>query len=53
MISLRPGLITGLYTSLEMNYWPAEVTGLGSLHNQLFDLIELMRVDGTRTARKM
>ncbi|KAI9154788.1 Alpha-L-fucosidase 2 [Paramyrothecium foliicola] len=39
--------------NLEMNYWPAEVTGLGSLQNQLFDLIELMRIDGTKTARQM
>lgn len=36
-----------------MNYWPASVTGLGSLNNQLFHLIELMRVDGTKTATQM
>lgn len=36
-----------------MNYWPASVTGLGSLNHQLFYLIELMRVDGTKTATQM
>ncbi|KAH7303450.1 Six-hairpin glycosidase-like protein [Stachybotrys elegans] len=39
--------------NLEMNYWPAEVTGLGVLHNQLFDLIDLMHETGKNTARDM
>ncbi|PSN70559.1 hypothetical protein BS50DRAFT_548732 [Corynespora cassiicola Philippines] len=39
--------------NLQMNYWPAEVTNIGSIHSPLFDLIELMRRDGTNTARKM
>ncbi|EOA84056.1 glycoside hydrolase family 95 protein [Exserohilum turcica Et28A] len=39
--------------NLQMNYWPAEVTSLSSLHAPLFDLLQLMRQDGTNTARKM
>lgn len=39
--------------NLQMNYWPAEVTSLSSLHAPLFDLLELMRKDGTQTATKM
>lgn len=36
-----------------MNYWPAEVTGLGSLHHQLFDLMDRMHETGKETAREM
>lgn len=36
-----------------MNYWPAEVTGLSSLHNQLFDLMDLMHHTGKTTAKEM
>jgi alpha-L-fucosidase 2 len=39
--------------NLQMNYWPAEVTSLSSLHAPLFDLLELMRKDGTNTAKAM
>jgi alpha-L-fucosidase 2 len=39
--------------NLQMNYWPADVTSLSSLNMPLFDLIELMRKDGTHTASKM
>ncbi|EDU42557.1 hypothetical protein PTRG_09506 [Pyrenophora tritici-repentis Pt-1C-BFP] len=31
--------------NLQMNYWPAEVTSLSSLHEPLFDLLDLMRTD--------
>lgn len=36
-----------------MNYWPAEVAGLSSLHNQLFDLMDLMHKTGKNTAKDM
>jgi alpha-L-fucosidase 2 len=39
--------------NLEMNYWPAEVTGLGECHEPLFDMIDDLRVSGARTAKKM
>ncbi|MFS8184329.1 glycosyl hydrolase family 95 catalytic domain-containing protein [Pseudovibrio denitrificans] len=39
--------------NLEMNYWPAEITGLSDLHEPLFMLIEELAVSGARTARKM
>ncbi|EUC46196.1 glycoside hydrolase family 95 protein [Bipolaris oryzae ATCC 44560] len=39
--------------NLQMNYWPAEVTSLSSLHEPYFDLLELMRKDGTHTAKAM
>jgi alpha-L-fucosidase 2 len=39
--------------NLQMNYWPAEVTSLSSLHTPLFDILELMRETGAHTARKM
>ena len=37
----------------EMNYWCAEVAGLGDLHTPLFDHIERMRPNGRVTAREM
>ncbi|MEJ6951773.1 glycoside hydrolase family 95 protein [Natronospora cellulosivora (SeqCode)] len=37
----------------EMNYWPAELCNLAECHQPLFDLIERMRENGRRTARKM
>ena len=39
--------------NLEMNYWPAEITGLSECHEPLFDLIDDLRVSGARTAKKM
>ncbi|KAI4714150.1 hypothetical protein J4E89_001600 [Alternaria sp. Ai002NY15] len=39
--------------NLQMNYWPAEVTSLSSLHTPLFDHLDLMRKDGMRTSKKM
>jgi alpha-L-fucosidase 2 len=35
----------------EMNYWPAEVTGLPECHEPLFDLVTDIAVAGSRTAR--
>ena len=37
----------------EMNYWPAEICGLGDCHAPLFDLLERMVEPGKITARKM
>lgn len=37
----------------EMNYWPAELTGLSTLHRALFDHIEKVRVNGESVAREM
>lgn len=35
----------------QMNYWPAEVVGLGAAHEPLFDLIDRVRVSGRETAK--
>jgi alpha-L-fucosidase 2 len=35
----------------EMNYWPAETTGLPECHEPLFDLVADLAVSGRRTAR--
>lgn len=35
----------------EMNYWPAEVCNLAECHEPLFDLVEMLREPGRRTAR--
>ena len=37
----------------EMNYWPAEVTGLSELHEPLFDLIKRMVPNGKEAASRM
>ncbi|MCR5251576.1 MAG: glycoside hydrolase family 95 protein [Lachnospiraceae bacterium] len=37
----------------EMNYWPAEVTGLSELHDPLFELIRKMVPRGRETASRM
>ncbi|MEX0321722.1 MAG: glycoside hydrolase N-terminal domain-containing protein [Puniceicoccaceae bacterium] len=39
--------------NVNMNYWPAEVTGLRELHPQLFDLIDLFRPGGRLTAQEV
>src|SRR5665213_3775843 len=39
--------------NVQMNYWPAEVTGLGECHLPLVDLIESLAVAGARTAREI
>ena len=38
--------------NIQMNYWPAEPTGLGELHQPFFDLVDSLRVHGRRTARE-
>jgi alpha-L-fucosidase 2 len=40
-----------LNINLQMNYWPAEVTGLGELHRPLFDFIASLLPSGRRTAK--
>lgn len=37
----------------EMNYWPAEVTGLAECHQPLFDMIEDLSHTGAETAREL
>lgn len=37
--------------NVQMNYWPAEVTGLGECHTPLFKLIESMQKPGAETAK--
>ncbi|HEU6449565.1 MAG TPA: glycoside hydrolase family 95 protein [Verrucomicrobiae bacterium] len=41
-----------LNINCEMNYWPAEVTGLGECTGPLFDMIDDLVVSGSRTARE-
>ena len=46
----------GKYTTninLQMNYWIAELTGLGECHEPLFDAIDDLRVSGARTAEQL
>lgn len=38
--------------NLQMNYWPADVTGLGELNLPLFDFIDKLVENGKVTARK-
>ena len=42
-----------LNINLQMNYWPAETTGLGELHLPLFDLMDSLVEPGGRTAQVM
>ena len=37
----------------QMNYWPAEVTGLSELHTPLFDLMKRMVPNGRKAASEM
>ncbi len=37
--------------NVQMNYWPAEVTGLGDCHTPLFKLIESLQEPGAKTAQ--
>lgn len=39
--------------NVQMNYWPAEVTGLGDLHEPLFQHMERMVPHGREVAKKM
>lgn len=46
----------GKYTTninVEMNYWIAELTGLGECHEPLFDAIDDLRISGARTAEQL
>ncbi|MFU8892855.1 MAG: glycosyl hydrolase family 95 catalytic domain-containing protein [Luteolibacter sp.] len=38
--------------NVQMNYWPAEVTGLGDCHTPLFKLIESLQEPGAITAKE-
>jgi alpha-L-fucosidase 2 len=40
-----------LNINVQMNYWPAELTGLGELHEPLFALTESLVKPGSKTAR--
>ncbi len=40
-----------LNINLQMNYWPAELTGLGELHTPFFDFIESLLPSGRHTAK--
>jgi alpha-L-fucosidase 2 len=40
-----------LNINVQMNYWPAEPTGLGELHEPLFALTESLAGPGSKTAR--
>jgi len=37
--------------NIQMNYWPAEVCGLGGLHDPFFRYIEMLRPHAEKTAR--
>ncbi len=37
----------------QMNYWPAEMLGLGNCHLPLFDHMKRMRINGQKTAMEM
>ncbi len=37
----------------QMNYWPAEMFGLGECHLPLFELMKKMQADGHKTAERM
>jgi alpha-L-fucosidase 2 len=39
--------------NFEMNYWLAELTGLGECHEPFFDAIDDLRVSGARTAQQL
>ncbi|HYC70728.1 MAG TPA: glycoside hydrolase family 95 protein [Opitutaceae bacterium] len=39
--------------NFEMNYWPAELTGLGECHEPFFAAIDDLRVSGARTAAQL
>lgn len=39
--------------NFQMNYWPAEITNLSELHTPMFDLMNLLAVSGSKTAKSM
>ena len=51
---VRPAWSSNLTTNINtpMNYWGAEVSGLGTLHEPLLDLVQDLREAGRRTARE-
>ncbi|MFJ4918913.1 glycosyl hydrolase family 95 catalytic domain-containing protein [Streptomyces sp. NPDC088725] len=52
---LRPAWSSNytLNINTEMNYWPAETTGLGECHLPLFDLLDRMAENGAEVARDL
>lgn len=42
-----------LNINLQMNYWPAEVCNLAECHEPVFDLLDRLRENGSKTARSM
>jgi len=50
---LHPPWCSGwtLNINAQMNYWPAEVTGLGECHEPLFDLVDTLAGTGAEVAR--
>ncbi|MFE4951933.1 glycoside hydrolase N-terminal domain-containing protein [Leifsonia sp. NPDC056665] len=52
---MQPAWSSG-YTNdinIEMNYWPAETTGLSECHGPLFDLVDVVRKNGADVAREL
>jgi alpha-L-fucosidase 2 len=39
--------------NIQMNYWPAEITNLGELHEPFIDFIDALRPSGRRTAKEV
>lgn len=39
--------------NIQMNYWPAEITNLGELHEPFIDFIDAMRPNARRTAKEV
>ncbi|MFI9384540.1 glycosyl hydrolase family 95 catalytic domain-containing protein [Kutzneria sp. NPDC052558] len=52
---LRPAWSSNYTVNIntEMNYWPAEVTGLGQCHLPLIDLLDKMAANGAAVAREL
>ena len=50
---MKPAWNADFHTNIniQMNYWPAETTGLGELHQPLFDLMETLVAPGGRVAK--
>ena len=39
--------------NIQMNYWPAELTGLGECHLPFFDFLDALRERGAKTAKEV
>ncbi|MDQ6815466.1 MAG: glycoside hydrolase family 95 protein, partial [Bacteroidota bacterium] len=52
--NLRPPWSSNYTTNInvQMNYWPAETANLSEMHQPLFDLIEHLSVNGSKTAKE-